>query len=151
VSSSLLSEPRFSRAHVQYSLIVWFFFLGTGTYNPIIHDDNELTTCSRVLPEKLTGPKLLKKFPAFYGTQRFITTFTTARHLSLFRARSIQSMPPHPASRRSILLLSSHLRLGLRSGLVPSGLTTKTLYAPLLTPYVPHVLPISVFLTSSRE
>jgi hypothetical protein len=30
-------------------------------------------------------------------------------------------MPPHPTSRRSILILSSHLRLGLSSGLLPSG------------------------------
>ena len=38
------------------------------------------------------------------------------RHLSLSWARSIQSMPPHPTSWRSILILSSHLRLGLPSG-----------------------------------
>ena len=38
---------------------------------------------SRVLLEKLTGFHLVKKFPAFYGTQRFITAFTRARHLSL--------------------------------------------------------------------
>jgi len=37
---------------------------------------------SRVLLEKLTGLQLLKKFPAFYGTRRFITAFTSARHLS---------------------------------------------------------------------
>ena len=37
---------------------------------------------SRVLLEKLTGLKLVKKFPAVYGTQRFITTFKSARHLS---------------------------------------------------------------------
>jgi hypothetical protein len=42
-----------------------------------------LTPWSRVLPEKLKCPKLLKKFPAFYGTRRFITVFTRARHLSL--------------------------------------------------------------------
>ena len=38
------------------------------------------------------GSQLVKKFPAFYGTQRFITAFTNARKLSLSRARSIQSM-----------------------------------------------------------
>jgi hypothetical protein len=42
--------------------------------------------------------------------------------------------PPHPTSRRSILVLSSHLRLGLLSGLFPSGFSTKTLYAPLISP-----------------
>jgi hypothetical protein len=44
---------------------------------------NLLTPWSRVLPEKLKRPQLLKKFPAFYGTRAFITAFTTARHLSL--------------------------------------------------------------------
>ena len=39
-----------------------------------------LTPRSRVL-EKLTGFQSVKKFPALYGTQRFITAFTTARHL----------------------------------------------------------------------
>jgi hypothetical protein len=42
-----------------------------------------LTPWSRVLLEKLTGLQLVNKFPAFYGTRRFITTFTSARHLSL--------------------------------------------------------------------
>ena len=36
-----------------------------------------------VLLEKLTGFQLVKKFPAFYGTRRFITAFTSTRHLSL--------------------------------------------------------------------
>jgi hypothetical protein len=39
----------------------------------------------RVLPEKIKGPQLVKKFPAFYGTRRFIRAFANAppRHLSL--------------------------------------------------------------------
>jgi len=36
-----------------------------------------------LLLEKLTGSQLVKKFPIFYGTRRFITAFTTARHLFL--------------------------------------------------------------------
>ena len=34
---------------------------------------------SRVLLEQLTVLQLVKKFPAFYGTRRFITAFTSAR------------------------------------------------------------------------
>ena len=87
-----------------------------------------LTPWSRVLLEKLNGSQLIKKFPAFYGTRRFITKFTRARHLSLSWARSIQSMPTHPTSWRSILILSSHLHPGLPYCLFPSGFPTKTLY-----------------------
>ena len=42
-----------------------------------------LTVWRRVLLEQLTGLQLVKKFPAFYGTRRFITALTSARHLSL--------------------------------------------------------------------
>ena len=43
-------------------------------------------------------------------------------------------MPPHPTSWRSTFILTSHLCLGLPSGLFPSGFPTKTLYALLLSP-----------------
>jgi len=99
-----------------------------------------LTPWSTVLLEKHTAFQLVKKFPAFYVTRRFITAFTSARHLSLSSARSIQSIPSHPTYWRSILILSSHLRLGLPSGLLPSRLLTKTLYTPLSphTRYTPR-------------
>ena len=42
-----------------------------------------LTPWSRVLLEKLASLYLVKKFPAFYGTRRFLTALTSARHLSL--------------------------------------------------------------------
>jgi hypothetical protein len=83
-----------------------------------------LTPWSRVLPEKLKRPELLKKFPAFYGTRRFITVYSRARHLSVL-SQIDPVHAPHPTYRRSILILSSHLRLGLPSGLLPSGFPTK--------------------------
>jgi len=92
------------------------------------------TPWSRVLLGKLTSSQLVKKFPTFYGTLRFITAFTSACHLSLSWASSIHSIPPHPTFWGSILILSSHLCLGLTSGLFPTGFHTKTVYIPLLSP-----------------
>ena len=90
-----------------------------------------LTSVCRVLPEELTGLQLAKKFPQFHGTRRFITALTSFRHLSLSWASPVQSIYPHPTSWRYILILSTHLRLGLPSGLFPSGFPTKTLYTTL--------------------
>ena len=93
-----------------------------------------LTPWCRVLLEKLTGLQLVKKFPAFHGTRRFITALTSVR--TCLYPGPAQSSPytPHPTSWRSVLILSTHLRLGLPSGLFPSGFPTKTLYTPLSSP-----------------
>ena len=88
----------------------------------------------QVLLVKLSGSQLVKKFPTFYGTRRFITAFTSFHHPSLSWASPILSTCPHPTSCRSILILSTHLRLGL-----PSGLPTRTLYAPPLLPHMNHM------------
>ena len=84
-----------------------------------------LTPWCRVILEKVTGLQLVKKFPAFHGTPRFITAFTSVHHLSLSWASPIQSIYPHPTSWRSILILSTHLRLGLPSVFFPSGFPIK--------------------------
>ena len=93
-----------------------------------------ITLWRRVLLEKLTGLQLVKKFLTFQGTRRFITALTSVRHLSLSWASPIQSIYPHPTSWRFILMLSTHLNLGLSSGLFPFGFPTKTLYTPLSSP-----------------
>ena len=93
-----------------------------------------LTPWCRVLLKKLTGLQLVKKFPAFHGTRRFITALTSVRHLSLSWASPIQSIYPHPTSWRSVQILSTHLCLGLPSGVLPSNFPTKTLYTPLSSP-----------------
>ena len=77
-----------------------------------------LTPWCRVLLQKLSAAG-------------FITALTSVRHLSLSWASPIQSLYTHPTSWGSILILSAHLRLGLPSGLLPSGFPTKTLYTPL--------------------
>jgi len=42
-----------------------------------------LTPWSRVLLEKLTGTAASQEIPRIFGTRRFITVLTSARHLSL--------------------------------------------------------------------
>jgi hypothetical protein len=84
--------------------------------------------------EKQPIVQLLRNFPAYYGTRRFITVFTRALHWSLSWARSIQSIQSHSLSPRSILMLSTHLRPELPSGRFPSVFPTNTLYALILIP-----------------
>ena len=93
-----------------------------------------LTPWSTVLLEKLTGSAASQEIPRIFGTRRFLTVPTRTRHLSLSWANSIQSPQLPPTSWRSILILSSHLRLGLPNGLVPSGFPTRTLCTPLPSP-----------------
>jgi hypothetical protein len=50
---------------------------------------------------KLIVTQIIKEFSAFYGTRSFITVFTKTQ----------QFAPSIPISLRSILMLSSHLRL----------------------------------------
>jgi hypothetical protein len=75
--------------------------------------------------EKLIVTQLVKNI-LLYGTRWFITVFTQACHWTLSWASWIQFAPPIPISLSSILMLSSRLRLGLPSGLLPSDLQTKT-------------------------
>ena len=105
----------------------------------------ELIPWNRSLPEKLTDPQLVKKFPIFYGTEGSLPHSkqpTTSPCPEPHRSSSC----PHPTSLISVIKLSSHLHLGFLRGLLPSDFAIKTLYVPLLPPYVLHGLPISVFL-----
>jgi hypothetical protein len=80
-------------------------------------------------------------FPAFYGTQSFITAFTRALHLYLSSAQ--------PISTRSILMLTALVRLGLPSDLFPSGFPTNNLYDLSFSPFMLHAAPIPFASTRS--
>ena len=121
--------------HNQTKVITADFMLKECSYECKKHIFNYLLTpWCRVLLVKVTGLQLVKKFSQFHGTRRFFNALTSVRHLSLSWAHPIQSIYPHPTSRRSILILYTHLRLGLPSGLFPSGFSTKNLYTNLSTP-----------------
>jgi hypothetical protein len=92
----------------------------------------------RVLLEKLIVTQLVKKFPTFYGTRRFITKFTRARHRSIPWARWIQptASNPTPLKTHSNIILRSTVRSSERS--LPFRFSDHI--SPL--PCVLHVLPI---------
>jgi hypothetical protein len=86
---------------------------------------NSLSPCSTVLVEKLIITQVVKKFSAFYGNRKFITTFTKAHRRPLSWTRCMQSTTSYPISLRSILIISSHLHLGLPSGILLSDFPNK--------------------------
>ena len=91
-----LVMPKIVFKNVEISYTSEVKFLGINTYL--------LTPWCRVLLEQLTGLQLVKKVPAFHGTQRFITALTSTRHLSLSCASPIQSIYQHPTSWRYVLI-----------------------------------------------
>jgi hypothetical protein len=75
--------------------------------------------------------------------------FARAFHVGLSWARSFQFIPSHHIPLRSILILSTHLRLGLPSGLLPSGFATNILYAFLFS--LIHALNILIYLRTYKQ
>jgi len=111
---------------------------------------HSLTAWSTVPLEKLTDSQLVKEFPAIYGTRRFITAFTSAATCPYPEPhRSSPYRPTH--FWRSILILSSHLRLCLPRGLFPQGSTSKRCKHLFPPPYVLHAPPNSFFSIWSPE
>jgi hypothetical protein len=115
----------------QYSTTFWDRVLLTNCLSNWLTDwlagwqTDLLSPWSWLSLETVLLPQLVQKLPAFYGPRKFITVFTGPRHLSLCRGRWIQSTLSHPTCLRYILILSSHLPIGLHSGHLPSGFEPK--------------------------
>ena len=105
-----------------------------------------LTPWSRVLLETLTGFAASQEIPRILWNNPKVHYRTHKRPPTVPVLSQLHPVPkPLPTSSRSILILSSHLRLGLPNGLLQSGFPTKTLSHLTLPPYVPHAPPISFF------
>ena len=74
-----------------------------------------LTSCIRVFPQKPKRPKLLKKFPAFYGTRRFITAFRNVPYNWGKTTEKSQSRVHHlkhpPTLSLNVFVTRSHLNI----------------------------------------
>jgi hypothetical protein len=68
-----------------------------------------LYTSWSIVLEKLPVAQLVKKFPAFYRTRRFINVFTAARHwaLVLSQMNPVHTFPPYSSKIHSNIILPS--------------------------------------------
>jgi hypothetical protein len=112
-----------------------FLILSTSSFITLLPDAVALTysmeqsppweanrfSASQEFPRTLWNPKV------HYRIHKCLPPVPVFNQIDLVHA-------PTSISWRSILILSSHLRLDLPSGLFLSGLPTKTLYTPLLSP-----------------
>jgi hypothetical protein len=98
---------------------------------------------SWALPEKLPILQPFKKFPAILGNPKVHYRVHKSPPLVPIWASSIQSIPSHPTSPRSIIILSTHLRLGLPSGLLVLAFPPISYMHSSSPPFVLHALPIS--------
>ena len=92
-----------------------------------------LTPWSSVLLEKLTGSAASQEIPR--------TLWNPKVHHRIHKCppsdpilSQLHPVSTPPSSRISILILSSHLRLGLPNGLLPSGFPSRTLCTTLPSP-----------------
>lgn len=79
--------------------------------------------------EKLTVSQLTEISRTFWNPNLHYPVHKIMACLYLEPDKQVQALP-HPIFLRYVLILSSHLRLGLTQGLFPSDIPIKTLYDP---------------------
>jgi hypothetical protein len=101
---------------------------------------SRLTTWCEVLLQKLIVSQLVNKFPVFNGTRRFVNVFTWDSPGPHRGSDESNGHPHYRVPLRSILILSSFLRLGIANCFFLSGFGTKMLYTFIYPHacYIPH-------------
>jgi hypothetical protein len=112
-----------------------------NTFTGCIDTRISLSPWSRVPPEKLNRSSARKDIPHILWNPKIHCRVHKCPPTvpSLSQIIPVHVFPSHFLKIHFNIIL--HLCLGLPSGLFPSNLPTKTLYAPLLSPYVPHAPP----------
>jgi hypothetical protein len=101
--------------------------------------DNDRFSIARVLLEKPVVTQLVKKFLALlWNTKVHYRVHKRPPLVPILN--QVNAVHNFPFCVRSILIVSSCLRVGLPSGLFPSDFRAKLLYAFLISPYVSIVL-----------
>ena len=82
--------------------------------NKEVGEYSDLTSWTSFVPVNLTVPQLVKKFPTLYGHERFTTIFTPASWVVPILSQLNQFHAPSSYLFKSILILSSHLPVGIQ-------------------------------------
>jgi hypothetical protein len=143
-SHSLLSHSVLS----SHCHVTWFCMLKIP-FNIRIYQHSWLTPCSWVHLKRLWVPQPVKKFPAFYWTQRVITVFMRTRHWALSWVTWIQ-LQPHTQFKIhfNIIFPFSHSTPKWPVRFVSR---VKILYAFLISPCVLYAPPTSSLFYHSKS
>ena len=152
-------KPKHSRKLLMMDILISKTCWAHKKWNKIASDiklafhssTTSLTLGSRPLLEKLTGPRASQEIPHILWNPKV--------HHRIHKIKPpvpiVGHMTPvhaHPSHFLKIHFnIISHLRLTLPIGSFPQVSPTKTLYAPLLSPYVLHTPPILFLLIWSPE
>lgn len=105
----------------------------------------------RILPEQRTVAEIVEEMLTSYGNRRFMAAFTRVHHFFpvLSTIKPVETLPTDFFNICSNIILP--FSITVLSGLLPSGSSTKTLHAPLLSPLRATCTAMSIFLVWSPE